>query len=79
MASTFLNLDTDTTLGGNSASNSVVSSQAAVKAYADTKQTSNLVTSLSSASTDAQYPSAKCVYDLLGDVESAINTLRGVS
>ncbi|MBQ7660150.1 MAG: hypothetical protein IJS26_05410 [Alphaproteobacteria bacterium] len=79
MASTFLNLDTDTTLGGNSASNSVVSSQAAVKAYADTKQTSNLVTSLSSASTDAQYPSAKCVYDLLGDVESAINTIRGVS
>ena len=79
MASTFLNLDTDTTLGGNSAPNSVVSSQAAVKAYADTKQTSNLVTSLSSASTDAQYPSAKCVYDLLGDVESAINTIRGVS
>lgn len=37
--------------------------------------TSNLVTSLSSSSTDAQYPSAKCVYDLLGDVESLINAL----
>ena len=37
--------------------------------------TSNKVTSLSSNSTDTQYPSAKCVYDLLGDVESLINAL----
>lgn len=36
---------------------------------------SNKVESLSSASTHAQYPSAKCVYDLLGDVESLINAL----
>lgn len=40
--------------------------------------TSNLVTSISSGSTDTQYPSAKCVYDIVGDVESAINTIRGV-
>ena len=40
--------------------------------------TSNLVTSLSSASTNTQYPSAKCVYDIVGDIESAINTIRGV-
>lgn len=33
---------------------------------------SNLVTSLSNSSTDAQYPSAKCVYDLIGDIESAL-------
>ena len=29
---------------------------------------SNKVTSISSSSTDAQYPSAKCVYDLIGGV-----------
>lgn len=40
--------------------------------------TSNLVTSLSSASTNTQYPSAKCVYDIVGDIESAINTIRGI-
>ena len=35
----------------------------------------NLVTSVSSASTDEEYPSAKCMYDLLGDVETLINAL----
>ena len=33
---------------------------------------SNKVTSLSSASTNTQYPSAKCVYDLVGDVETLL-------
>ena len=33
---------------------------------------SNKVTSLSSNSTDTQYPSAKCVYDMIGDVESIL-------
>ena len=37
--------------------------------------TSNLVTSISSSSTDSQYPSAKCMYNLLGDVEALINAL----
>ena len=37
--------------------------------------TSNLVTSLSNVSTDVQYPSAKCVYDLVGDVETLISAL----
>lgn len=36
---------------------------------------SNKVTSLSAQSTDEQYPSAKCVYDLIGDVETLINAL----
>ena len=36
---------------------------------------SNLVTSVSSESTDQQYPSAKLLYDLLGDLESVINSL----
>jgi len=38
-------------------------------------QTGNLVTSISSSSTDAQYPSAKCMYDIIGDVEALINAL----
>lgn len=33
---------------------------------------SNKVTSLSSSSTDIQYPSAKCVYDLVGDLETLL-------
>lgn len=39
------------------------------------EETNNKVTSISSLSTDTQYPSAKCMYDLLGDVESLINAL----
>lgn len=35
----------------------------------------NKVTSLSSASTDSQYPSAKCVYDLVGDIETLLAAL----
>lgn len=37
--------------------------------------TTNKVTSLSSSSTHTQYPSAKCVYDLVGDIETALTTL----
>ena len=40
-----------------------------------TLSTTGLVTSISSQSTDAQYPSAKCVYDLVGDVETLINAI----
>lgn len=34
--------------------------------------TLNKVTSLSSSSTDTQYPSAKCVFDIIGDIESLL-------
>ena len=37
--------------------------------------TTNLVTSLTAQSTNLQYPSAKCVYDVLGDIETLINAL----
>lgn len=37
--------------------------------------TSNLVTSLSNSSTDSQYPSAKCVYDLIGDIDTALASI----
>ena len=36
---------------------------------------SNKVVSLSSSSTDTQYPSAKCVYDIVGDVESLLASI----
>lgn len=35
----------------------------------------NLVTSLSAESTDKQYPSAKCVYDLIGNVEQLLSEI----
>ena len=41
------------------------------------EDTANKVTSLSSSSTDTEYPSAKCVYDIVGDVESALAALIG--
>lgn len=37
---------------------------------------SNKVTSVSSQSTDTQYPTAKCLYDIVGNIESLLNTLR---
>ena len=43
----------------------------------DKEDTSNKVTTLSSSSTDTQYPSAKCVYNLVGDVESLLARLQG--
>ena len=39
------------------------------------ENSSNKVKTLSSSSTDTQYPSAKCVYDLVGDVESLLASL----
>lgn len=39
------------------------------------EDSSNKVTSLSASSTDTQYPSAKCVYDMIGDVESVLASL----
>jgi len=43
------------------------------------QDTSNLVTSISLSSTDAQYPSAKCVYDIVGDIETALHTINSGS
>lgn len=39
------------------------------------EDTSNKVTSLSSSSTDTQYPSAKCVWDLVGDIETILASI----
>lgn len=35
----------------------------------------NLVTSLSSSSTDQQCPSAKCVYDIIGNIETLLSQI----
>lgn len=37
----------------------------------------NKVIEITNESTNQQYPTAKCMYDLLGDVETALNTLIG--
>ena len=42
-------------------------------AMSGTQTVGNLVTSVSASSTDSQYPSAKCVYDLVGDIETLLS------
>jgi len=44
-------------------------------AIANMQTTGNLVTSISSSSTDSQYPSAKCVYDLIGNIETLLQAV----
>lgn len=41
----------------------------------DVEHVSNKVTAISSASTDTQYPSAKCMYDVVGDIENALDAI----
>ena len=38
----------------------------------------NKVTSINAQSTDEQYPSAKCVYTIVGDIESVLNNILGI-
>lgn len=42
------------------------------KADARYEASANKVTALSASSTDTQYPSAKCVFDLVGDIETLL-------
>lgn len=49
--------------------------KAAIPDVSGKEDTSNKVTSLSSSSTDTQYPSAKCVYDLVGDIETILASI----
>ena len=41
----------------------------------DVEHVANKVTTISSASTDTQYPSAKCMYDIVGDIETALDVI----
>ena len=38
-------------------------------------QIGELVTSIDAESTDVQYPSAKCMYDLIGDIEERLSNI----
>lgn len=50
-----------------------ISFSEATETYNTLKEsTSNKVTSISASSTDAQYPSAKCMYDIVGDIETLL-------
>lgn len=56
-------------------SNNPVKSGGVYTALGGKEDKTNKVTSLSSSSTDTQYPSAKCVYDLVGDVETLLSNI----
>lgn len=68
-------------ISGNSYSGPVRFSNNAPKINAQTgeivgyQKTSNLVKSISSSSTDTQYPSAKCVYDIIGNIETLLSNI----
>lgn len=46
---------------------------------ANMQTTTNLVTSVSSSSTDSQYPSAKLLYDTVGNIETLLNNINSGS
>ena len=59
----------------SSTSENPVQNKVIYAALNDKQDTSNLVTSISSSSTDTQYPSAKCVYDIIGNLETILAAL----
>lgn len=66
----FLHSDDVVTSWSQSVSNSKYATEKLVKDSLDTKEnTSNKVTSISSSSTDAQYPSAKTVFDAINELD----------
>ena len=50
----------------------VISNKVATIDLTDKEDKINKVFTITSASTDVQYPSAKAVYDLVGDIESLL-------
>lgn len=64
-----------TTSSVTSGSTEALTSGGAYTALQSYQTTSNLVTSVSSSSTDTQYPSAKLFYDTCGDIETLISAL----
>ncbi len=73
----------DAISGGGTLDYNALSNKPSINSYtltgAVTLANIGLVTVLSSSSTDAQFPSAKCVWDMIGDVESALAALIGGS
>lgn len=69
-------LDTETTQELDTETTQELDTETVSELDASSFQTvANLVTSVSSASTDSQYPSAKLFYDTCGDIETLINAL----
>lgn len=64
-----------TTSSVTSGSSAALTSGGAYTALQSYQTTANLVTSVSSSSTNSQYPSAKLFYDICGDIETLINAL----
>lgn len=56
-------------------STNLVTSGGVYTAVSEKEATANKVISLSSNSTDTEYPSAKCVYDIVGDIETLLADL----
>lgn len=53
----------------------VLNTEVATAKLQSKQDVSNLTTTLSAESTNLQYPSAKCVYDIIGNLEEIINNL----
>ena len=51
------------------------SSSTRIRINDDYESNNNKVVAIDQNSTDTQYPSAKCVYDLVGDIESLLTAL----
>lgn len=83
VTNTFLTISNGSvTLGGNSqklVSFTNDTGYITSSAISNMQTTSNLVTSVSASSTNAQYPSAKLFYDTVGNIESALNTINSGS
>lgn len=60
-------------LGQSSNDKDLVNKKKLEDAISGKEDTSNKVTSLNQNSTDKEYPSAKCVYNLIGDVETLLS------
>ena len=63
----------------SSTSNMAMNGYAVASAISGKQDKSNLVTSLSSSSTDTQYPSAKCVYDSIPTVPTNVSSFTNDS
>lgn len=61
--------------GGGSGGGGVTSVNGRTGAVIGLQETNNLVTTLSASSTNTQYPSAKCVYDLVGNIETLLASI----
>lgn len=65
-------------LGGADEWSTEVSRDSSGFSMSNLEKQENKVTTLSSSNTDKEYPSAKCVYDLIGDINTILATLVNV-